>query len=48
MTDLRQVVRPDQRAVPVRWVPVKVRLSAADLPWKVLSAVAGSEIVKVR
>ena len=38
----------DQRAVPVRWVPVKVRLSAADLPWKVLSAAAGSEIENVR
>ena len=37
-----------QRAVPVRWVPVKVRLSEADLPWKVLSAEAGSEIENVR
>src|SRR5918998_93691 len=38
----------DQRAVPVRWVPVKVRLSAADWPWKVLPADDGSETGKVR
>ena len=38
----------DQRAMPVRWTPVKVRLSDADLPWKVLSAEAGSEIENVR
>src|SRR3712207_7170292 len=35
----------DQRAMPVRWVPVKVRLSAADCPWKELSAPTGSETV---
>jgi hypothetical protein len=44
----RSVVFGDQRVVPVRWVPVKVRLSAAVLPWKVLSAVPGSEIANVR
>jgi hypothetical protein len=43
-----EVGTADQRADPVFWVAVKVRLSAADLPWKVLSAVLGSEIENVR
>src|SRR3954447_12050206 len=37
-----------QRAVPVRWMPEKVRLSWLVLPWKALSAVSGSEMVKTR